>query len=136
MTLLTSKVYWVFVVLILFFVVMCPTGLFPFGEAPFKYYVVLYIELLLASVIWCFCNIIDIYQGVDDRLYCYSIFGNQVKIPRSREIRSLPVAINIGTDWDFDTGYFSFRNEAGKKRIKFFVLRPANWGVIQQLPID
>ena len=136
MTLLTSKMYWFFGVLTLIFMVMTPIELIPRGDAPFIYYAVLYIEVLLALVVGCILNFVDVYQGVDDRLYCYSIFGNKVYIPATRVIRSVPVAINWGTDLSYDTGYFSYRNKAGKKRLKIFIVRPQYWGVIQQLPID
>jgi hypothetical protein len=128
--------YWFFGAVVLFFMIFCPAGLIPQGQAPFIYYAVAFIELLLTAVMWCIFNFIDVYQGVDDKLYCYSIFGNQVNIPPTREIRSVPVAINWGTDMHWDTGYFSYRNATGKKRLKIFILRPENWGVIQQLPID
>jgi hypothetical protein len=91
------------------------------------------IEAALVVFIWGLFNFVDLFREPDDCLCCY-FRGSRLIIPAERRIGKLPVVARDNSR-HYTVGYISYRNEAGKRQLKFFILPKADWHLVEELKI-
>jgi len=131
----TSKLYKFFGPLFLLGMVLVSVAFFSKGSARsvWGYISYILIEAALVTFCWALINFVDLYREPDDCLYCY-FRGSRLMIPPARHIGKLP-AVAFDNSRHYTIGYISFRDEAGKKKLKFFMLPKADWHLIEELKI-